>query len=415
MTATVSALRGVAPDVAATLPQGLPSARDENWKYANLRALERLSFASPLAPSGAERAATLAHLPPALAHARRVVLLDGLPIDPVPPWSHAVAIDGLRVGAAEPERPADTAIVPADQRFARINRSLTPVALQIELSADAQACVEVVIVSYCAGAQGSSQPQIRVTLQTGAQLTLVQRFVCADTTAAWSNVLTDVRLGANAVCQHYRMQQSGDRAYLHESLNVELDRDAEYRHRSVDTGAGWSRLTASLRLVGSGAAVQWVGVDAVSGTQQHDTSLHVEHIGAATRTQQTFRGIAADRGRLACNGHMVVRESARGAVLAQSLRSLLAGPGCEANLRPQLEIYTDDVRASHGATAGTVDEAMRFYLMSRGLDSEAAGAILKWAFLEDGLSRIELPELRRYAEEVVARRIGLLALHEEMT
>ncbi len=156
-------------------------------------------------------------------------------------------------------------------------------------------------------------------------------------------------------------------------------------------------------------------MDAVSGTQQHDTSLHVEHLGAASRTQQTFRGIAAGRGRLGCNGHMVVRESARGAVLAQSLRSLLAGPGCEANLRPQLEIYTDDVRASHGATTGTLDEAMRFYLMSRGLDSEAAGAILKWAFLEDGLSRIELPELRRYAEQVVASRIGLHALHAEMT
>ncbi len=225
MNATASALRGVAPDVAATLLQGMPSARDENWKYANLRALERLSFASPLPLSATERAATLARVPPALPEIWRVVLLDGLQIDPVAPWSNALHAGGLRVASAPPERPADMAIVPADQRFARINRALAPASLQIDLSAGAKASVEVVIVSHCAGAQGASQPQIRVTLQTGAQLTLVQRFISADATAAWSNVLTDLRLGAGAVCQHYRMQQTGEQANLHESLNVELGRD----------------------------------------------------------------------------------------------------------------------------------------------------------------------------------------------
>ena len=97
-----------------------------------------------------------------------------------------------------------------------------------------------------------------------------------------------------------------------------------------------------------------------------------------------------------------MQPGARGADSSQSLRGLLAGPEAEIDVRPQLEIYTDEVRCSHGATAGKLDDAMLFYLLSRGLDSETAQRLLKWAFLEDVVAKIAIPDLRRHIEASLA-------------
>jgi len=131
----------------------------------------------------------------------------------------------------------------------------------------------------------------------------------------------------------------------------------------------------------------------------------IEHAAPNARTEQTFRGIAAGRARVAFNGKIVVAPGANGTDSRQSLRGLLAGPEAEIDVRPQLEIYTDDVRCSHGATAGKLDDDMLFYLLSRGLTRETAQRLLKWAFLGDVVAKIELPGLRRQIEE---RLVGQL-------
>ncbi len=129
-----------------------------------------------------------------------------------------------------------------------------------------------------------------------------------------------------------------------------------------------------------------------------DLFAQFAHAAPRTRSEQLFRGIAAARARVACNGKVVVERGATGADSQQSLRGLLAGPEAEIDVRPQLEIYTDEVRCSHGATTGKLDEQMLFYLLARGLDREAAQRLLKWAFLEDAVATIEVPELRRQIE-----------------
>ena len=125
--------------------------------------------------------------------------------------------------------------------------------------------------------------------------------------------------------------------------------------------------------------------------QVHDTFALVEHVAPNARTEQSFRGIAAGRARVAFNGKVVVRKGAHGTDSSQSLRGLLAGTDAEIDVRPQLEIYTDDVRCNHGATAGKLDDNMLFYLLSRGLDRDTAQRLLKWAFLEDVVARSRCP------------------------
>jgi Fe-S cluster assembly protein SufD len=140
--------------------------------------------------------------------------------------------------------------------------------------------------------------------------------------------------------------------------------------------------------------------------QSHDHFVLVEHAVPRAITEQTFRGVAAGRARVGFNGKIVVRKDAHGTDSRQSLRGLLAGPEAEIDVRPQLEIYTDDVKCSHGATAGKLDDDMLFYLLSRGLDREMAQRLLKWAFLEDVVARIEVPELRRQIEQSLAGHLN---------
>jgi Fe-S cluster assembly protein SufD len=132
----------------------------------------------------------------------------------------------------------------------------------------------------------------------------------------------------------------------------------------------------------------------------------VDHVAPHARSRQVFRAIARDGARIACRSRVEVTRNARGADSAQSLKGLLGGQGSEIDLRPQLEILTDDVRASHGATTGALDENMRFYLASRGLDADTARALLEWAFLEDALAGLDLPALRAAAERALASALG---------
>src|SRR6202043_3649055 len=130
---------------------------------------------------------------------------------------------------------------------------------------------------------------------------------------------------------------------------------------------------------------------------------------ARTVSEQIFRGIAAGRARVAFNGKVNVCAGAPGTDSRQSLRGLLAGPEAEIDLRPQLQIHTDDVRCSHGATAGKLDDSVLFYLLSRGLDPDTAQQLLKWAFLADVVAKLEIPDLKRSIERALAGRLEVAA------
>ena len=186
----------------------------------------------------------------------------------------------------------------------------------------------------------------------------------------------------------------------------------DYRLRSVTLGGNASRSTVFIKLAGRAARCELSAASVANGTQTHDVFAEVEHAAPETVTREVYRGIAAGRGKLAFNGKMIVRQDAHGADSDQSLKSLLTGSGAEAAARPQLEIYTDRVRAKHGATTGKLDEQMLFYLLSRGIEPATARALLQWAFIEDAVSQIAPAALRREVEKLVsAQLLEVSALH----
>ncbi len=383
--------------------QGLPATREENWRYTNLRVLERARFAPALTPTEA-----IADLPAPLEGVARYVFVDGiLCASPQVAPDAGIAVSSLRTAPTAAMRECPSVAALPEARLALLNDvfATDAAAIRVQSSAGTQR-VELVFIACAAAQVGASYPRVQVTLEPGARLALVERHLSTGDVANLVNCAVQIDLAEGSQLTHYRLQQTGSRTAWFDTLEATLAKDARYELLAVSTGGLTARSSVHVRLAGSGAEVALATAALGDRLQSQDTFALTEHLAPRTRTEQTFRGIASGRARVAFNGKVVVREAARATDSRQSLRGLLAGPEAEIDLRPQLEIYTDEVRCAHGATAGMLDETMLFYLLSRGLSPEVAQRLLKWAFLEDVVSRIELPDLRRRIELEIAGQMS---------
>ncbi|HET9329947.1 MAG TPA: Fe-S cluster assembly protein SufD [Steroidobacteraceae bacterium] len=385
----------------ALLAAGLPTTRDENWKYANLRPLEKARYLPAAGAGGPSAAVTAALMPPTVPEFARYVFVDGVLAPGLSaPLAGTTAALGLHAGTAG-------ALVAgsADERFALLNAAFAPQALSIGVPAAATVRLELLFIAAADAQHGASYPRVQVEVGPGAQLALIERHLSGAELPGFVNGAVTLAIGAGSRCTHYRLQHLNARSVYFDTLAARLAARATYRLYGTATGGQSARSTMTVRLEGEHADLQ-LAMAALGDRQQvQDAYAVVEHCAPNARTEQIFRGIAAGRARVAFNGKIVVAPGANGTDSRQSLRGLLAGPEAEIDVRPQLEIYTDDVRCSHGATAGKLDDDMLFYLLSRGLTRETAQHLLKWAFLGDVVAKIELPGLRRQIEE---RLVGQL-------
>jgi Fe-S cluster assembly protein SufD len=397
----------------ALAARGLPGTRDENWRYANLRPLERVRFAPVAAATGVPAQPAASDLPPRLEGFARYTFVDGVFAPGLSSPTEGVGLSLSRT--AQPRaQPALNSLPEA--RLALLNEAFATdtAAIHVGSTAGAPPCVEVVFAAVAGAETGASYPRLQVTLAAGARLILVERHLSTGTSANFVNSAVHVDAGRDAELTHYRLQSAGTRATWLDTMSAVLAANSRYRLLTVNTGALSARSTTHVQMAGAGAELTLSAAALGDRQQVQDNFALVEHIAPHTRTEQIFRGIASGRARVAFNGKIVVREGAAGTDSRQSLRGLLAGPEAEIDVRPQLEIYTDEVRCSHGATAGKLDDNMLFYLLSRGLSAEVAQRLLKWAFLEDVVSKIGMPELRRQIEHDLAGQMADAASLKEL-
>jgi Fe-S cluster assembly protein SufD len=379
------------------LAAGLPKRRDDLWRYADLRYLDT----APLGPvAGAGPAADAPLLPARLPGFTRIVLHNGRLVaslcDPCPALSRDAA----------PLVPART----RHERFGWLNDAFaTDVA---RLVVEGQAMIEVVIASTPGAVAQAAHPRIEVSVLENAELVLVERHVGDLGSESLINVAVQVHAAAGSSCRHLRWQSLVPDAQLLDTMQVALDRDARYSLALLQLGGRSARSSMRISLYGRGAQATVCGVSVAGDRRTLDTSLLVDHIGADTTSAQTLRALARDRAQLAWRSRVEVTATAHGTSCEQSLKGLLNSPGAEIDLRPQLEIHTDAVRASHGATTGALDQDMLFYLLSRGLDADTARGLLEWAFCEDAIRLIDQPLLRRQAELALADCLGNSVAHE---
>jgi Fe-S cluster assembly protein SufD len=461
--------------------KGLPTTRDENWKYANLRVLEKVRLA-PSAPR-ARPDITPNELPALIEGYARYTFVDGVfaPGLSRPANVSGIAVSSLRVGresnaaaaarasdssqrgasfgssasglpssgpsapgssediggraaaaraarargsasitAATLNTPQMTLATPsgdsADERFALLNDAFATDGAVIDVGSGVvcPACIELVFVATEPAQAAASYPRLELNVASNARLGIIERHISVHDDTSFVNGAVRVNVGKRAQVTHYRLQQAGAHATWFDTLAATVEQDAKYEIHAVNLGALSARSTLNIQLIGERAELALHVVSLADNQQVQDGFALVEHIAPNTKSEQNVRGIAGSRSRVAFNSKVVVRERAQGTDSRQSLKGLLAGPQAEVDVRPQLEIYTDDVRCNHGATAGKLDDTMLFYLLSRGIDRDTAQQLLKWAFLEDVVSRITVPVLRKHIEASLAGQMRETAALKEL-
>ena len=246
------------------------------------------------------------------------------------------------------------------------------------------------------------QPKIIIDIGASSELTIVQHFVGSNPTPSWTNSVTLINQDNDSLLKFYRFQEYHQEQFHTELLKTRLGRNAEFKLGYVDLGGKLIRNDVHIDLAEPGAICSLDGIFLAMQGQHIDNHTRIEHTAPHTTSKEAFRGIIGERGRGVFKGKVVVHRDARGTDAQQSNDNLLLSEHGEIDAKPELEIYTDDVKCSHGATVGELDAEQLFYLCSRGVDKTTAKGLLTFAFANTILQRIEVPEVRKRAVSSIA-------------
>lgn len=224
----------------------------------------------------------------------------------------------------------------------------------------------------------------------------------------FTNSLVEVALEPGAALRWLRLQERGQAHYQVGRLNVRLARDAKFDHAAFDLGGGLVRNDIAVDVCEPGASVLLHGLYLAGGRQHIDNHTRVEHRVGPAKSTEEYRGILNDRARCVFNGKALVHPGADGTDAHQANHNLLLSDRAEIDTKPELEIYADDVKCSHGATVGQLDEAALFYLRTRGLSRDEAAQALTRAFATSIVSRCPVPAACEYLERAVEARLQAL-------
>jgi Fe-S cluster assembly protein SufD len=251
----------------------------------------------------------------------------------------------------------------------------------------------------------ASHPRVLIGLNRNSQATVVESYVSPRGAHSFCNAATEVLLGDGAVLDHVRLQAESEKAYHVATTATRVSRSATYRSHALTLGAALSRHDLGVRLEGEGADVELHGLFVSDDAQLHDTHSKLDHVAPHGTSREVYKGVLGGRARGVKNGLIVVRPGAQKTDAQQQSRNLLLSREALVHATPQLLIHADDVKCKHGATTGQIEDAPLFYLRSRGLDEEAARALLVWAFAADVVSKLKVAPVRESVERFLRERL----------
>ena len=236
---------------------------------------------------------------------------------------------------------------------------------------------------------GEGHLRVLVLLETNASLTLIETQNAAD----FRNIGTEFVLEAGAILDHVHFAPNSGEAVQVETIAAKLEKNATYRAHFANFGAKLSRADVHVKLEGEGAQAKLSGVSVLANGHA-DVTTHVVHAVGNTHSTQLFKYVVGGKSRAIYQGKITVSEGANGSDSRQTAKGLLLEDRAEIDLKPELEIFADDVKCAHGAAVGDLDAESLFYLRARGIPGQQARALLMRAFLEDAVAQIENEDIR---------------------
>lgn len=242
-----------------------------------------------------------------------------------------------------------------------------------------------------------------------SQVRIIEQFATvgegADAGRHFVCPVTEVVLDPNAVVDHYKLQRESTDAFHMATFQIYLERSSNFASQSISWGGGLVRNDVNAVLDGEGCEATLNGLYMVEGKQLVDNHMRVDHVAPHCDSHELFKGILEGQARAVFSGRIFVHKGAQKTDAKQTNRNLLLSPTALVSSNPQLEIFADDVRCTHGSTVGQLDDLAVFYLRSRGIGEEAARSLLTYAFCADIVQRVKDKSVRRDLEEFLFRRL----------
>ena len=395
---------------------GFPGARDEEWRFTPVGPIAQGSWAAPLAPAdepGRERLAPFAFGHPEWTtlvfvngwYSDGLSALGGLPEGVrVSSLAEALRADGRLLEAhlgrhAPVEGSPFTALNAAHFR----DGGLVAVAPGVDLAHP----VHLLFVTTPDAAGTVTHPRNLLVMGRGARASVIESYVTlAPGQTYWTNPVTEVAAGAGSWLEHTRIQRESELA-LHVGLTqVDQERDSHYRSFTMAMGAALSRHNLHVRLNDENVETLMYGLYLTRGEQVADNHTAIFHDQPNCRSWEVYKGVLDGRSRAVFNGKVFVKPEAQKTDAKQTNRNLLLSDGARVDTKPQLEIFADDVKCTHGATVGRLDHLALFYARSRGIPVLAAERLLTYAFAAEVIEEVALEPVRHELERLVRERLA---------
>jgi Fe-S cluster assembly protein SufD len=402
--------------LAAFVEGGLPHRRIEEWKYTDLRTLlrEAAPLADPPDKATFARAKKLEPLPS--VDVRRVTLINGSFVGELSDLVQPEA--GLTI------LPLSRALAEGHALASRIGRLLPPY-YDATLALNTAFVADGIVIGLAAGSKLARPIHVRhlftgaaaaaayartlVVVGEGAIATVIESFEGPDGVAYQSNTTAELQVGDKAWLEYVRVQAEGDAAIHLATVLADIGASAKLHTCSLTVGAAVSRQSVFLRCTGAASETRLSGATLLRRKQHADTTLYVDHMTQGCSSREMFKSALDDESRGVFQGKIVVRPGAQKTDAKMMSAALLLGAAAEADHKPELEIFADDVQCGHGATAGALDEELLFYLRARGIPRKEAEALLIRAFIGEAMEAVPHEALR---EALLARAADWLAARE---
>ena len=399
---------------------GFPTARrgNEEWKYTDVTPIANAGYAPLLAATpGQVSSGELRPISFGESRWHRLVFVDGK-------WSRKLSSATVPEGSATVINLAEgMATMPDlveqhlagladyhDNGFTALNTAFLHdgALVHIPRGAELKYPVHLVFLTTVKAENASTHPRVLVVAGENSQATIVESYAGITSGSYFSNAVTEIATGQGASLQHYRVQRESDEAFHIHTTQVSLGKDSNYTSVVIDLGGRLTRNNLNVLMGNEGSSCTLNGLYIVSGRQHVDNQVIVDHASPYTTTRELYKGVLDDRSRAVFHGSIVVREGAEKVDARQEDRNLLLSDRAEADTKPAFWIYADDVKCSHGAACGKLDDKALFYLRSRGIDERSARQILTRGFVNEVVETIPNPGVQRRLEALVTTRLESL-------
>ena len=394
---------------------GFPTVHDEDWRFTNVAPLARLPFKPmPESADGAAARAALeryvfAHLP-----GSRLVFVNGhfnAALSAVPGLPAGVKVASLAAALAADsgfiEKQLGRFALTEGNSFAALNQAFFLDGGYVHIPAHQTVAepIQLIFISTAKHTGDTIQPRNLIVAEAGSKATVIESYLAADDVAYFTNAVTEIVAGDNAALEHVKFQDEAPDAFHLATIVGNFGRASHVQVHSFALGAKLSRNNIRARLAGEGLECILNGLYLTRGEQLADHHMIVEHAQPHCASHEYFNGILDDKSRGVFHGRIYVHPAAQKTDAKQTNKNLLLSDDATADTKPQLEIYADDVKCTHGATVGQLNDESIFYLRSRGLGKDTARRMLIHAFAGEIIARVKHDAVREELDKVIWDRL----------